>query len=137
SVARPGDRVVDPFSGSGTVLQECSAKGMNCYGYEINPAAYAMSKFFSLANTSLDKRMTVLKSLNEKLVDFTVPLRGLPFLQDSEDYRGKYSLLLEFAAKLFDSISNREERLLAINTVLLAESHRRKNFNATIENAFD
>ena len=46
SFSRKGFTVIDPFSGSGTVLQACARKGLSGYGYEINPAAYAMSKFF-------------------------------------------------------------------------------------------
>ena len=48
--AKTGYAVIDPFAGSGTVLQECSAKDLSCHGFEINPAAYAMSKFFSFVN---------------------------------------------------------------------------------------
>jgi tRNA G10 N-methylase Trm11 len=40
--------VVDPFCGSGTVLQECAARNRAAHGFEINPAAYAMSRFFTL-----------------------------------------------------------------------------------------
>ena len=31
--------VVDPFCGSGTVLQECAARNRAAHGFEINPAA--------------------------------------------------------------------------------------------------
>ncbi len=51
-----GECLIDPFSGSGTVLLESSLRNLTCYGYEINPAAYAMSQFVTLANTPLDKR---------------------------------------------------------------------------------
>ena len=36
--------VVDPFCGSGVFLREASKLGHNCYGYDINPTAYLLSK---------------------------------------------------------------------------------------------
>ncbi len=36
SFSRKGFTVMDPFSGSGTVLQACAYKGLSGYGYEIN-----------------------------------------------------------------------------------------------------
>ena len=38
-----GDFVLDPFSGSGTVLQEAARLDLQATGIEINPAAYAMT----------------------------------------------------------------------------------------------
>ena len=44
--------IIDPFSGSGTVLLECSRKKLNCYGFEVNPSAYIMSRFFFIRQSS-------------------------------------------------------------------------------------
>lgn len=48
---RPGDRVLDPFCGSGTTLVECSHIGVRGFGIDLNPlAAYiANAKLLALA----------------------------------------------------------------------------------------
>jgi hypothetical protein len=51
--------VVDPFCGSGTVLQECAARNRAAHGFEINPAAYAMSRFFTLSRLSHAERISL------------------------------------------------------------------------------
>jgi len=40
----PGDLVLDPFVGSGTVLVECLIAGRVSYGFDINPLAILLSK---------------------------------------------------------------------------------------------
>lgn len=39
-----GDRVLDPFSGSGTTLRVCQQTSRNCIGYELNPDYVKMTK---------------------------------------------------------------------------------------------
>lgn len=46
----PGQVILDPFAGSGTVLCEAARLGLSAYGIELNPAAYYMSKLFELCN---------------------------------------------------------------------------------------
>ena len=46
--SKTGDHILDPFSGSGTVLLESARLNLQATGFEINPAAYTMSKFFTL-----------------------------------------------------------------------------------------
>jgi SAM-dependent methyltransferase len=43
-VARPGDRVLDPFAGSGTTLVEASARGIRSLGLDLNPLAVLVSR---------------------------------------------------------------------------------------------
>ena len=57
---KKGDLIIDPFSGSGTVLQEAILKDRAAEGFEINPSAYAMSKFFTFANEEINFRWEVL-----------------------------------------------------------------------------
>ena len=63
SFSRKGFTVIDPFSGSGTVLQACASRGLSRYGYEINPAACAMSKFFTLSNKCPKEREVIIGDL--------------------------------------------------------------------------
>lgn len=65
----PGDIVADPFAGSGTVLLESVRKGLRCQGLEINPAAYAMSRFYTLCNLKPELRSELFQSKDQ---DFTV-----------------------------------------------------------------
>src|SRR5262249_31311499 len=42
--ARPGQFVLDPFLGSGTVLCEAARRGHPAFGSEVNPAAFKMAE---------------------------------------------------------------------------------------------
>ncbi|MBI1879830.1 MAG: hypothetical protein HYR94_16675 [Chloroflexi bacterium] len=78
SFAKPDDIIIEPFSGSGTVLLECSRKNLSCYGYEINPAAYAMSRFYTFANVPREERAEVLAEFEEKLLKLLPDFQDLP-----------------------------------------------------------
>ena len=67
SFAKEGDHIFDPFSGSGTVLQESARLGFKATGFEINPSAYAMSKFFCFCNLSNEERVKFCNSFETKL----------------------------------------------------------------------
>ena len=56
-------RVLDPFSGSGTVLGEAARLGIEAYGVELNPAPYYMSKTYELCAISKSDRDKALTSL--------------------------------------------------------------------------
>lgn len=135
--AKTGCVVLDPFAGSGTVLQECSAKDLSCHGFEINPAAYAMSKFFSFANCSEVERLQVLSPLEEKVKRLAEPFRDLPLFKQSEDFRESYKNLLDFSGLLFSEISDKQERILALNTLFVAESGQKNGLTKTITSSFE
>ena len=48
--------VADPFSGSGTVLLEAIRRGYDAMGFEINPSAFYMSKFYEYCNLNQQER---------------------------------------------------------------------------------
>lgn len=137
SFAKTGFLVIDPFAGSGTVLQECSGKEMSCHGFEINPAAYAMSKFFSLANCSEIERLQVISMLEDKIRRFTEPFQSLPLFRESRDFRESYKNLLDFTDLLLSEITDKRERILALNTLFVAESRQRNGLVQTIINSFE
>ena len=134
--AEPDNTVIDPFSGSGTVLQECSTKLMSCYGYEINPAAYAMSKFFTLANMPFSERQSLLSSLEEKLVRIAAEFGDIPLLQDRIEFRDRHKNLIDFSKEFFSLATNKRERILAINLLFIAEDRARADLYSTILYAF-
>jgi DNA modification methylase len=137
SFAKTGDFVIDPFAGSGTVLQECSAKHMSCHGFEINPAAYAMSKFFTLANCSEVERLQILSPLEERLRRLAGPFQDLPLFKRSGDFRDSYRNLLDFTELLFSEITDKRERVLALNTLFVAESRQKNGLARTLLSSFD
>jgi hypothetical protein len=81
--SRPGDRVLDPFCGSGSLLVECLKLGRNCVGTDIDP----LSVFVSEAKTRR-YNMQSLTNVCSKVSDITLSLREKdlhsygPFTQD-------------------------------------------------------
>lgn len=59
--------VMDPFCGSGTVLRECAARDRPVHGFEINPAAYAMSRFFTLCGSTRVERLELMAGVERIL----------------------------------------------------------------------
>lgn len=136
SFAKTGDIIIDPFSGSGTVLHECVLRGLSCYGYEINPAAYAMSKFFTLANLSIEERKRILFELESTIQDTIDPFEDMPLFQSKKLYRDRYANLIEYSKILFRNINDKLQRLIAINMFFIAESRKNGNISAAISNSF-
>jgi DNA modification methylase len=54
--AKKNDVVLDPFVGSGTVLFECAYCGLECYGIELNPAAFGLASLYKLINLEMIER---------------------------------------------------------------------------------
>jgi site-specific DNA-methyltransferase (adenine-specific) len=41
--ARPGDRVLDPFAGSGSTIEACHELKLTCTAVELDPSAYGIA----------------------------------------------------------------------------------------------
>ena len=65
--AQPGDCVLDPFAGSGTVMFEGLRAGMQPIGVEINPAAVTLARLYSSAGVEQSKRCAALASVERAL----------------------------------------------------------------------
>lgn len=115
------DTVLDPFCGSGTVLKESALLGISAHGYEINPAAYAMSKFYSFSNIEKEKRLEIFDTLMSRINDFIEPYADAPFLVPSFDFRDRHKNLLDFARDLFADIQDKSHKLLALLMLFYAE----------------
>lgn len=72
SYCLPNSVVLDPFAGSGTVLLEAGIFSFEAYGFEINPAAWILSKTYELINDY--QRKEVLKKIRT-LIDREFPFR--------------------------------------------------------------
>jgi SAM-dependent methyltransferase len=59
--------ILDPFSGSGTVLFEAAAKGLPAFGFEINPAAWCFSKLYEYSNIPSASREVFIAELRGKI----------------------------------------------------------------------
>lgn len=65
--ARPGDFVLDPFVGSGTVLHEAGRRNHPAFGSELNPAAFKMAQVYRFINVKADCRREALEDAAEVL----------------------------------------------------------------------
>ena len=72
SYAKAGSFILDPFSGSGTVLYEAGRFGYPAFGAEINPAAFKMSDTYRLINVNATRRRRILENVTD-LVDELTP----------------------------------------------------------------
>lgn len=133
--ANDGNVVVDPFSGSGTVLLECARRELACYGYENNPAAYAMSKFFSLCNIQHDVRTEVISSFHKKISKLVTKYDSLPMFSEEGSFRERCRKLLDFTQELYVEMDNPSERILAINTIFTAEDYKNGYIKSSISRA--
>ncbi len=135
--ARPGQRVLDPFCGSGTVLQEAASHRLAATGLEINPAAYAMAKFFSLCGLSRSSRGKVVRDANDVLCSVTSKIdKGLPLFRNASDYRENLSNLLGVAKKVLAKAEDKQTKLLLLLSLFRAEGSKNANLDTTVTRAF-
>ncbi len=135
--SKSGDVIADPFAGSGTVLLESIGKDVSCFGFEINPAAYAMSKFYSMANLELDTRTDILDDLENKMKMLVQPCSNLPVFSEGETYREQYKNLIDFTGSLFNELESKIEKVLALNVLFISEGHRNYNLEASVLTSFN
>lgn len=63
---------------------------MNSIGFEINPSAHSMAKFYTLLNLSFAEKQAYLYELKQKIKIVLANKENLPLWENSEDYRLKY-----------------------------------------------
>jgi hypothetical protein len=136
SFSKPDDVIIEPFSGSGTVLLECARRDLSCYGYEINPAAYTMSKFFTFTNMSSEERRRILARFEKTLLNLLPHFRDLPLFIEKKQFRQSFKNLIEFSAVLLAAISDKQEKVLALNMLFLAESNKNIDLSSSVFQAF-
>ncbi len=134
--SKKGDVVIDPYAGSGTVLHECARHDLSCCGFEINPAAYAMSKFFTVSNKSLTERQKIVSALEQAVFSALDPYDAMPLYKQGSDYRQKFENLIEFSKFLFSIITDKTLRLVAINMLFIAESRNNGSLYNAVSQAF-
>ncbi|MFB2773321.1 Bpu10I family restriction endonuclease [Pelatocladus sp. BLCC-F211] len=105
SYCLPNSVVLDPFAGSGTVLFEAGILAFEAYGFEINPAAWILSKTYELINHS--QRKEVLTNIRN-LIDREFPFIFFESNSQVPDLAGRLSRIRneldEEARKIFDAL---------------------------------
>lgn len=127
---------MDPFSGSGTVLQESARFGFKATGFEINPSAFAMSNFFEFCNFGLDERGEFCSSFGAKLEPELSKLNGQKVYLNKENYREAYGNLLDFAKKIDNIIESKEERVFFMNMLFQSEKDKNLSVKESISKSF-
>lgn len=134
--AKQGDFVLDPFSGSGTVLQEAAKLDIKATGIEINPAAYAMSKFFTFCNVPFAKRYEYCNNFEKKLNLYTSSLNGQKVYTDNTDYRLAYANLLQFAEVFSQTLTDKQERILLLTLLFQSEKDKGLSLRNSLSKSF-
>jgi len=129
--------VADPFCGSGTVLLEAASRGIDAYGLELNPAAYAMAKFVALSKLPLKERMELVHHVEGHIRTCCRDFGDQPLWDSSSDYRVKARHLLSFGRVLFDQCETKSETLLATVTLFETEGKRNGDLVPSVLSGFE
>ena len=121
----PGSVILDPFAGSGTVLPEAAILEFEAHGFEINPAAWILSKTYEFINDS--RRKEYINAVR-KLVDQEFPFRVLDQDSEVEDLSGKLKAIR-------NSLNQESKRILEALVILLDVANN-KVTNELIQSKF-
>jgi hypothetical protein len=94
-----------------------------------------MAKFISLSNIPIEERILAMTRLDRAILSLAPAFNDLPLFAEVADYRLKYKNLLAFAADLFAGLENKRELLLAVVTLIRAETSGRGDLLPTIYKA--
>lgn len=123
--SKKGDHILDPFSGSGTVLQEAASLNLEATGFEINPSAHSMSSFFGFSNLTLEERNELFLALIDKLQPIIDELENVPVYCELSDYREAYTHLLSFINDVKSILENEKEKVLFLNIAFQTEKDKK------------
>jgi hypothetical protein len=127
--------VVDPFCGSGTVLRECATRNRPVHGFEINPAAYAMSRFFTFCCCTRAERLELMAGVERILRSVLGGFGDLPLFNPSGDYRSRACNLLDLAREMFAKADGKRQTLLLLLVLLEAEGCRVAELEGAVSTA--
>lgn len=120
--------IADPFSGSGTVLLESLKRNLGVIGCEVNPAAYAMSKFFEIGAFTFPEKWNLCQE-----VASSIPLSGLqvnkPLYQKekSSNYREAYENFINFSKKAINAHASKSQLVFILNILFKMENYKKLN----------
>lgn len=134
----PNSLIADPFSGSGTVLLEALERKLDVIGCEVNPAAYAMSKFFEIGALPLTKKRNLLHELVS-----SIPLKELSLnkplyrKEESFNFRDAYENLIHFSKKAIDAHKSKYQLVLILNILFKMENYKNLNIGQAWGKAYN
>lgn len=105
----PNSVILDPFVGSGTVLLEAGRRGLEAYGFEINPAAWILSKTYELMNDP--HKMESVKTIRSA-IDREFPFRIFDIDEPVQDWDPKLK-------KIRNQLNQKETQLFDALIILL------------------
>ena len=133
--SKQNDITFDPFCGSGTVLLESARKNLMSIGYEINPAAYAMTKFITLSELSDNERLDLFTSVHKRILSIAEKYYNLPLFEPKPFWREKAVHLIGFAKDLFGQIEDKKELLIALIIMFNTEKNSKADLVASVKQA--
>ncbi|WP_199330434.1 Bpu10I family restriction endonuclease [Microcoleus sp. FACHB-68] len=117
--------ILEPFAGSGTVLLEAGTLAFEAYGFEINPAAWILSKTYEFINSSKKKEvLKIIRNLIDREFPFRIFENGSQVPDITEKLRNIRSELDEEGTKIFDAL------------IILLDVANNKITNEFIQNKF-
>lgn len=122
--AKEGDFVCDPFSGSGTVLLEAARQDIKAVGFEVNPAAYTMSRFFTFCNRTQEERTQFCQEFKALLTPQLNKIKNEALFVLDIDYRTSYTNLLRFASKIKEKITGEDQQIFLLNILFQSEKDK-------------
>lgn len=130
--AKPGFLVADTFSGSGTVLIESAKKHCECVGFDINPTAFYMSKFYEYAIMSRQEKETFINEIRNCIGAKVMSIPNeTPIYVDDKDFRKAYTNLLEFSKWVSANINHKYWPFL-INVLFLCEKDKKQTLKQSL-----
>jgi DNA modification methylase len=124
--ASPDSLIADPFSGSGTVLLESLERQLDVIGCEVNPAAYAMSKFFEIGALSVSRKKSLCKKVYEAFSKENVGIETSIYQKEkSSNYREAYENLIVFSKQLIQSHNDKYQLILILNILFKMEHYKK------------
>ena len=102
------------------------------HGFEINPAAYAMSRFFTLSKLSKGERTALLNRVERLFRATTSDFVDLPLFNPVDDFRERASNLLDLGREVFSRAESKSETLLILLMLFEAEGCRLPNLNQAV-----
>ncbi len=128
--------IADPFSGSGTVSLEGLKKNLDVIGCEVNPAAYAMSKFFEIGTFTFSEKWNLCQE-----IACSIPLseanRPLYQQEKSSNYREAYENFINFSKKVIDTNDNKSRLVLILNILFKMENYKKLNISQAWHKAYN
>ncbi|MCK5525344.1 MAG: DNA adenine methylase [Thiomargarita sp.] len=136
--ASPDSLIADPFSGSGTVLLESLEKNLDVIGCEINPSAYAMSKFFEVGTSSFNDKKNLCQELFH-LIPLSEFQAKAPVYQKekSSNYRNAYQNLIDFSKTAISKHTSKHQLILILNILFKMEGYKKQNIAQAWKKAYD